>query len=125
VRSRPGIGGDIKKPDVAEPAADRMPVVAFASLQRLWKITVADLGKVRAPVLLYRSREDHVVDTLSGQLLVAGAVNTTVREIVLENSYHVATLDNDAATIFAGSVEFITERVEALAPSPPPRQAKT
>ena len=107
VRSRPSIGGDIKKPGVAEPAGDRTPVVAFASLQKLWKVTVADLAAVRAPMLMYRSREDHVVDDLSAQLLKAGAVNTTVREVILEDSYHVATLDNDAPTIFAGSVEFI------------------
>jgi carboxylesterase len=107
VRSRPSIGGDIKKPGVAEPANDRTPVVAFASLLKLWKTTVDDLPKLRAPVLMYRSREDHVVDDLSGQLLKAGAVNTTVREVVLEDSYHVATLDNDAPQIFAGSVEFV------------------
>ncbi|SHG59943.1 carboxylesterase [Jatrophihabitans endophyticus] len=106
VRSRPSIGGDIKKPGVAEPAADRTPVLAFASLQQLWKATVADLPRVTAPVLLYRSREDHVVDDLSVELLHRGAVNTTVREVVLEDSYHVATLDNDAPTIFAGSVDF-------------------
>jgi carboxylesterase len=107
VRSRPAIGGDIKKPGVDESAADRTPVVAFASLQKLWKVTAADLGRVRAPILLYRSREDHVVDDLSGQLLRSGAINTVVREVVLENSYHVATLDHDAPLIFDGSVEFI------------------
>jgi carboxylesterase len=110
VRSRPGIAGDIKKPGVTEPAADRTPVVAFASLQQLWKVTVADLAQVRAPIVVYRSREDHVVDTVSAQLLKAGAVNTDVREIMLEDSYHVATLDNDAPTIFIGSVEFLRER---------------
>jgi carboxylesterase len=113
VRSRPAIGGDIKKPGVEEPAGDRTPVVAFASLQKLWKVTRADLAAVRAPILMYRSREDHVVDELSGQLLKAGAVNTTVREVILEDSYHVATLDNDAPTIFAGSVEFIESLTEA------------
>ena len=107
VRSRPAIGGDIKKPGTEEPAGDRTPVVAFASLLKLWKVTAADLSAVRAPILMYRSREDHVVDDLSGQLLKAGAVNTTVREVILENSYHVATLDNDAPQIFEGSVEFI------------------
>lgn len=107
VRSRPAIGGDIKKPGVDEPAGDRTPVVAFASLLKLWKVTVADFGALRAPILMYRSREDHVVDDLSGQLLRAGAVNTTVREVILENSYHVATLDNDAPQIFEGSVNFI------------------
>ncbi|MDT4900060.1 MAG: carboxylesterase [Pseudonocardiales bacterium] len=107
VRSRPSIGGDIKKPGVSEPAGDRTPVVAFASLLKLWKVTTADLPSVRAPILMYRSRVDHVVDQLSAQLLKAGAVNTTVREVMLEDSYHVATLDNDAPTIFEGSVEFI------------------
>jgi carboxylesterase len=114
VKSRPAIGGDIKKPAVSEEAADRTPVVAFASLQKLWKVTLADLAAVRAPILMYRSREDHVVDDLSARLLTRGAVNTTVREVILENSYHVATLDYDAPTIFEGSVEFI----ESLAAEP-------
>ena len=110
VRSRPSIGGDIKKPGVTEPAGDRTPVVAFASLYQLWKVTRADLAKVRAPILMYRSREDHVVDSLSGELLHRGAVNAELREVVLENSYHVATLDHDAPAIFEGSVEFIRAR---------------
>jgi carboxylesterase len=120
VRSRPSIGGDIKKPATAEPANDRTPVVAFASALKLWKVTVADLAAVRAPILMYRSREDHVVDDLSGQLLTAGAVNTTVREVILENSYHVATLDNDAPQIFEGSVEFIESLARAFVDGPTP-----
>jgi carboxylesterase len=113
IKSRPAIGGDIKKPGTAEPAYDRTPVPAFVSLQQLWRVTLAELAKVTAPVLLYRSREDHVVEPLSARLLVAGATATTVREVVLENSYHVATMDNDAEKIFAGSVEFI----RSLAPA--------
>jgi carboxylesterase len=116
VRSRPAIGGDIKKPGVVEPAFDRTPVVAFASLQRLWRVTVAELDRVTAPVLLFRSREDHVVEPLSGRLLTARATATTVREVILDDSYHVATLDNDAPAIFAGSVEFIESLATSNAP---------
>ncbi len=107
VRSRPAIGGDIKKPGQDEPSYDRMPVLAFVSLQNLWRVVLPDLPKVTAPVLLYRSREDHVVEPLSARLLISGATSTTVREVMLEDSYHVATMDNDAPLIFAGSVEFI------------------
>lgn len=107
VKSRPGIKSDIKKPGVEELGYDRTPVPAFASLQQLWKTTVADLARVTAPVLMFRSAEDHVVDPLSAKLLKAGATSTTVREVVLADSYHVATLDNDAPTIFDGTVEFI------------------
>jgi carboxylesterase len=112
VRSRPSIGGDVKKPGVVEAEVDRMPLVAFASVLKLWRRTVRDLHRVKAPVLMYRSRVDHVLDSLSGELLFAGARNTTVREVILENSYHVATLDYDAPQIFAGSLDFI----RALAP---------
>jgi carboxylesterase len=112
VRSRPPIAGDIRKPGVLEPGYDRMPLVAFASMQRLWKLTVADLAKVVAPIRLYRSVQDHVLDPMSARLLKAGATSTTIDEALLEDSYHVATLDYDAERIFAGSVEFI----RALAP---------
>jgi carboxylesterase len=107
VPSRPSIGGDIKKPGVAEPAGDRTPVRAFVSLQNLWRATVPDLGRVRAPILLLRSRVDHVVEPMSARLLIAGATATTVREVILEDSFHVATLDNDAPLIFRSSVEFV------------------
>ena len=69
VRSRPSIGGDIKKPGVEEPANDRTPVVAGASVVKLWKVVTADFDRITAPVRMYRSVEDHVVDDLSAQLL--------------------------------------------------------
>ncbi len=115
IKSRPSIGGDIKKPGQAESSFDRTPLVAFVSLQKLWKVVVADLPDVSAPVLLYRSREDHVVEPLSGRLLIEGATSTSVREIILENSYHVATLDNDAELIFDGSIEFAQQILGASA----------
>jgi carboxylesterase len=116
IKSRPSLGGDIKKPGAEEPANDRTPVVAFASLTRFWKVTLAELPKVTAPIRMYRSVEDHVVEPLSAQLLKEHATATTVEEIMLENSYHVATLDYDAERIFTGSVEFF----ESLMPERTP-----
>lgn len=115
VKSRPSLGGDIKKPGVEEPASDRTPVVAGASLVKFWKVVTADLDKVTAPIRLYRSVEDHVVDHTSARLLRVGATSTSVEEILLEDSYHVATLDNDAETIFTGSVAFFTDLAAELA----------
>jgi carboxylesterase len=107
VPSLAGIGSDIAKPGVTELAYDRTPLRALHSQTRLWKLVVDDLAKVTAPVLLYRSRVDHVVDPLSGRLLRAGASSTEVREVILEDSFHVATLDNDAPLIFAGTLDFV------------------
>jgi carboxylesterase len=113
VKSRPGIGSDIKKAGISELGYDKTPLKAFVSLQQLWKVVVADLGKLSAPVLYFRSTEDHVVEPLSATLLHAGATATSVTEVALTNSYHVATVDNDAEQIFAGSVEFIRQHARA------------
>jgi len=115
VPSLAGIGSDIRKPGVTELAYERTPLRAMHSLSRLWPLVVADLGLVTAPVLLYRSRVDHVVEPMSGRLLRDGAASTEVSEVILEDSYHVATLDHDAPAIFAGSLDFVRAHTSAPA----------
>jgi carboxylesterase len=108
----PGISNDIKKPGVDEGAYDRMPLRALYSLSQLWKITREDLPKVTQPLLLFRSTVDHVVEPSSGRAVLASISSRDVTETLLENSYHVATLDNDAPRIFADATAFI-QRIAA------------
>jgi carboxylesterase len=102
-----GITSDIKKQQTSELGYDRIPVKAAATLPGLWKITQSQLSDVTQPVLVYHSTVDHVVGPGSLQVLrqALPAGQLEVRE--LPDSYHVATLDNDAPTIFAGSLEFV------------------
>jgi carboxylesterase len=79
----------------------------LASMLTAWKQIRADLAKVTAPVLLFRSADDHVVDPSSAGIILAGISSTEATERVLTESYHVATLDNDAETIFTESAAFI------------------
>ena len=108
------IAGDIRKPGVTELAYRRLPTRAAVALSRLWAAVRADLGRVRAPLLVFRSVTDHVVEPASVRVLLAGVASTDTTEVLLEDSYHVATLDNDARRIFAGSVDWIRERMPAL-----------
>src|SRR4051794_32530768 len=105
VPSFPGIASDIKKPGVTELAYPKVPLKAAASLMKVQKVVARDLSRITCPVLVYRSVDDHVVEPISFRLLREGCVHA--EEVVLENSYHVATLDNDAPTIFEGSVDFV------------------
>ncbi|EFL06301.1 esterase/lipase [Streptomyces sp. AA4] len=100
------IGNDIAKPGEVELAYPRTPVRAAASLARLWKIVRADLPKVTQPVLLLHSRVDHVVEPENSQIVLDSISSTDVTEVVLENSFHVATQDHDAELIFSRSVDF-------------------
>ena len=107
VPSFPGISNDIKKPGVDEGAYDRMPLRALQSLSQLWQLTRDDLAKVTQPVLLFRSTVDHVVEPSSGRTVLSSISSRDVTETLLEDSYHVATLDNDAPRIFADSAAFM------------------
>jgi carboxylesterase len=101
------VGNDIKRPDRQELAYDRTPVRAAASLSALWKLVRADLAQVRAPLLLAVSAEDHVVEPLNAETVWNGVCSASKRRLDLPNSYHVATLDNDARTLFEASLDFV------------------
>ncbi len=112
--SLPGIPRDIKKPGADEGGYDRIPLKALHSLTRLWLTTRRDLSRVEAPILLFRSLEDHVVEPDSAALLRRAVSSTAVEERLLHESYHVATLDNDAPAIFEGSLDFVRRHTRAV-----------
>jgi carboxylesterase len=102
----PPIASDIKKPGVTEPAYDKVPVKAAYQLSLLWKLANADLGKLTTPMLLLTSREDHVVEAVNSERLMAHARSADKRQVWLQESYHVATLDNDLPRIIDESLAF-------------------
>lgn len=105
IGSLPNLNNDIKRPGVSEGAYDRVPLRAAYSLTKLWAQTKSDIDAVTVPVLLFRSADDHVAEPSNCVWLLAN-LQCEAEEIVLENSYHVATLDHDADIVFAGSEEF-------------------
>jgi len=107
VRSFPGIANDIKKPGVEEHGYTRTPLKAIHSMMRQWPDLVADLPKVTAPLLYFRSAEDHVVDEASEPLITGRVSSDEVTLVRLPDSFHVATLDHDAERIFDESAAFV------------------
>jgi carboxylesterase len=107
-----GIGSDVKKAGVVERAYPRAPLKAAHSMYRAMRTVRERLPEVTQPLLMFRSRVDHVVDASSSRLIRATVSSRDLEERILENSYHVATVDNDAPAIFAGSAEFV-RRVSA------------
>ena len=107
VGALPGIANDIKKADATELAYTKTPLKAGHSQVVAWRTIIRDLPEVTQPVLLLHSPQDHVVPASSSALVLGKISSEDVQEILLENSYHVATLDNDAPLIFAESVKFI------------------
>lgn len=107
VASTPGIGSDIAKPGSVELAYDRLPLKALHSLARSWAMTVRELPRITQPLLLLHSRVDHVVQPRSSALILSRVSSKDVTEVVLENSFHVATLDHEADIIETSSIDFV------------------
>ena len=103
----PGIGSDIALEGVAESAYPELPLRAAQSLFAAVADIDAHLDAVTCPVLLFSSVNDHVVQPVSGDRLAEG-VRGPVERIMLERSFHVATLDYDKDEIEARTVTFVT-----------------
>lgn len=103
----PGISNDIKKPGVRERAYSKTPLKAAHSMFGGFREVRERLPEVTQPMLLFRSRVDHVVDPSSARIIVSTVSSRDVEERILEDSYHVATIDNDAGVIFTVSADFI------------------
>lgn len=106
VASMPGVGNDIKRPGVTELAYSRAPLHALHSMLQMWRSVIRDLPAVTQPVLVYRSLVDHVVPASSTALILERIGSADVTEELCTDSYHVATLDNDAERISAGTLAF-------------------
>jgi carboxylesterase len=110
VGSLEAVSNDIKKPGVTELAYSRTPLKAGHSQLIAWHSVIRDLPEVTQPVLLLRSTQDHVIPASSSALILSRISSRDVTEILLEDSYHVATIDNDAPRILDESAKFI-ERI--------------
>ncbi len=102
------IGSDIKKEGVTEVSYPATPLRCVVSLFGGVKSVEANLAKIVAPSLLLSSREDHVVTSDNGDAIVERS-SGPVERLWLEESYHVATMDNDRELLESATMEFLSK----------------
>lgn len=107
------IGSDIKKEGVNELTYHKTPVRSLKHLRNLMSKVHEQLSEVRAPLIVFVSEEDHVVPPENGQMVFDMAFSEEKELVHLENSYHVATLDNDQDLIIERSLEFFDRHINA------------
>ncbi|CAN5574342.1 alpha/beta fold hydrolase [soil metagenome] len=107
VASIPAIGNDIAKPGGDEKPYPRTPLKALHSMFRFQALVRRNLGAVTTPALVLTSRQDHVVAPGNSTIVLDGISSPDKRQVWLERSYHVATLDHDADGIAAATIEFV------------------
>jgi len=117
-RRVPGIGSDIKAPGVAELAYQEVPVACMREVSVLIALTRDLLHRVVCPTLVIQGREDHVVPPANAMEVVRSIRSDDIRLLWLNNSYHVATLDNDKDVIVERVGGFFAEMAGTLPAKP-------
>jgi len=103
----PGVGSDIKQPGITELAYPVVPVPAVRQLYALMAVTRELLPRIVCPTLAFHSHDDHVVPPGNGPYMMEHIGADDKQLVWLENSYHVATLDNDKELIASKTLAFI------------------
>jgi carboxylesterase len=103
----PGVGSDIKQPGIVELAYPVVPVPAIRQIYALMSVTADLLPRITCPALVIHSKEDHVVPPPNGPYIMSHISSTEKELLWLENSFHVATMDNDKELIAAQTLDFI------------------
>jgi carboxylesterase len=105
------IGSDIKREGVTELSYPGTPLRCAKGMFEAMGPIHEGLGRIAVPSLVLSSREDHVVTSDNSDDLEARLAGP-VERIWLEDSYHVATLDNDQEFLEHTTLSFL-ERVLA------------
>jgi carboxylesterase len=105
--SFPGIVNDIAKPGQDEVGYDKLPLKAVRSLTEFWRLTKDALPSVDQPLLVLHSAVDHVIEPSNSDYILANVASADKTEVVLTESFHVATLDYDAEVIVRDSIAFV------------------
>ena len=101
------VGNDIKRKGVTEYSYDKLPHRGIYQLLTMLKLTRAALPKIKVPLQLFHSVDDHTLPVSNTEIVMREIGSTTKSRIELLNSYHVATIDYDADLIFTNSLTFI------------------
>jgi len=114
-RVRARVERDMREKEVSAAGASNLPLNGIYQAQRLIATIKKELPRVVSPTLVIHSREDDVASLRSADEVYGGIQAELRRKIVLEDSYHIITLDNERRQVAAESLNFLAQ---ALGPSP-------
>lgn len=108
------VGNDTKLAGVDERAYDRVPMRGARQYVLLLAEVRRRLSLVQCPALIFSSTVDHVVPPANQQEIYDSISSETKALVKLENSYHVATMDNDKEIVFERSLAFVATHSEIV-----------
>ena len=83
------------------------PVSLFHQLQRLVRTVIPLLDRINVPMLLIHPQEDDTASVRNSELIYARISSPVKRLVILTDSYHVVTADQEREKVGAAMLEFL------------------
>jgi carboxylesterase len=97
----------------SEAGAARLSMDHLHQATRLIRHAIRNIHAVTAPALVMHAIDDETASPKSAQFVVDRIGSSTVRKVMLDNSYHIITMDNDREVVAQETREFILQNIGA------------
>ncbi len=122
-RVRARVERDMREREVSAAGASELPLNGIYQAQRLIGSIKKELPQVVSPTLVIHSREDDVASLRSPEQVYRRISAERRRKVVLDDSYHIITLDNERRRVSGEALDFLAQVLGAPAAARLPRAA--
>lgn len=122
-RVRARVERDMREREVSAAGASELPLNGIYQAQRLIGSIKKELPQVVSPTLVIHSREDDVASLRSPEQVYRRISAERRRKVVLDDSYHIITLDNERRRVSGEALDFLAQVLGAPAAVRLPRAA--
>ncbi len=109
------IAREMQEKSLSNAGAAQLPMWAVHEAERLIRHVRRQADRITRPTLVLHAREDEVASLRSAEFIMERIASPDKQLVVLENSYHMITLDNDRQQVSAETIRFVRENEAALA----------
>ena len=106
---RKWIAREMSHKDSSIVGASKLNLPAIQEAERMIKTVKQSLHKVRAPAIIIHAEEDDVASPRNARYVAENIGSDTVRSVMLHNSYHMITVDNDREQVATETIRFFDE----------------
>ena len=103
------VAGQLERRKMSPPAASTVPTAHLREADRLIRHVKNSLGRIRTPVLLIHARDDDLSSLANVRYVQSRIGSERVVIVVVSDSYHMITLDNDGDFAAGKTIRFFDE----------------
>jgi carboxylesterase len=109
-RIRQWIAAQMEKGGETAAGASKLSLVGIFQTEKMIRYLRANLFRITVPTLILHAREDDTSSLRSADLVEQKVTSKIVRKVILENSYHMITMDNDKDLVVQETLNFVARQ---------------